>query len=261
MCSLAHDNSFAEEPALWAHWPYLYKPKKRGIMTKCLNNSLKIDKIYMTELIFGGSQELSYYLSHKTRHLVAQAKQGDRSALNQLCWVYGERIRRRIRLRMGKELRSKLESVDIVQDALMCALRDLEDFTYTNEEDFLRWLGRIAENRIRSNLEKLHAEKRDIRKEIPLNDGVSTSEGDPDRIPELARNTTPSMILSKKEDLDRLEKAIDKLKPEYRQVIVWAKIDGLSYREIGGRLGKSADAAGHLLLRAMVSLTDTFWTI
>jgi RNA polymerase sigma-70 factor (ECF subfamily) len=230
-------------------------------MTNFLKNSLKIGKIYVKEMTFGGSQELSYYLSHKTRHLVAQAKQGDQSALNQLCWVYGERIRRRIRLRMGKELRSKLESVDIVQDALMCAFRNLEDFTYTSEGDFLRWLGRIAENRIRSNLEKLHADKRDIHKEISLNNGVSMSKGDPVQIPELARNTTPSVILSKKEDLDRLEKAIDKLKPEYRQIIVWAKIDGLSYKEIGERLGKSADAAGHLLLRAMVSLTDTFWTI
>ncbi|MHC4300230.1 MAG: RNA polymerase sigma factor, partial [Planctomycetota bacterium] len=65
----------------------------------------------------------------------------------------------------------------------------------------------------------------------------------------------------RREELDKLEKAIDKLKPEYREVIVWAKIDGLSYKEIGDRLGKSADAAGHLLLRAMVALTDTFWTI
>jgi RNA polymerase sigma-70 factor (ECF subfamily) len=160
---------------------------------------------------------------------------------------------------MGKELRSKLESMDIVQDALMCALRDLEDFTYTNEGDFLRWLGTIAENRIRDNLQNLHADKRDIRKERPLKDYASTSTDDPARIPEPARNTTPSVILSRKEELDKLEKAIDKLKPEYRQVIVLAKIDGLSYREIGDRLGKSADAAGHLLLRAMVSLTETFW--
>jgi RNA polymerase sigma-70 factor (ECF subfamily) len=162
---------------------------------------------------------------------------------------------------MGKELRSKLESVDIVQDALMCALRDLEDFTYKNEGDFLRWLGKIAENRIRDNLDKLHADKRDIRKETPLNECASTFRDDRARVLEPARNTTPSVILSRKEELDKLEKAIDQLKPEYRKVIVLAKIDGLSYNQIGERLGKSADAVGHLLLRAMVVLTDTFWTI
>ena len=125
----------------------------------------------------------------------------------------------------------------------------------------LRWLGKIAENRIRDNLDRLHAGKRDIRKERPLHKDASRSRNDHARVHEPARNTTPSLILSGREELDKLEEAIDQLKPEYRQVIVWAKLDGLSYREIGERLGKSADAAGHLLLRAMVALTDTFWTI
>ena len=204
---------------------------------------------------------MNNFLSHKTQHLVTLAKEGDRSALDQLCEVYGERVRRIIRLRMGKELRSKLESMDMVQSVLMCALRDLEDFTYTSEGDFLRWLGKIAENRIRDNLDKLHADKRNIRKEIPLYDYASTSGDDRARSLEPARNTTPSVILSRREELDKLEKAIDELKPEYREVIVLAKIDGLSYKEIGERLGKSADAAGHLLLRAMVALTEAFWTI
>ncbi|MHC4707344.1 MAG: RNA polymerase sigma factor [Planctomycetota bacterium] len=204
---------------------------------------------------------MSKDFNYKTQQLVTLAKQGDRSALDQLCVVYGERVRRVIRLRMGKELRSKLESMDMVQDVLMCAFRDLGDFTYISEGDFLRWLWTIAENRIRDNLDKLHADKRDIRKEIPLDDDASNSRNDRVGIFEPARNTTPSLVLSRREELDKLEKAIDKLKPEYRKVIVLAKIDGLSYEEIGDKLGKSADAAGHLLLRAMVALTDTFWTI
>ena len=204
---------------------------------------------------------MMYNIDQKTQELVTLAKGGNEPALEQLCRIYGERVRRIIRLRMGNELRSKLESMDMVQDVLMCAFRDLEEFTYTSEGDFLRWLGQIAENRIRDNLDKLRADKRDIRKEIPLQDDATKSRDDRARVFEPARNTTPSVILSKKEELDKLEKAIDKLKPEYKEVIIWAKIDGLSYKEIGSRLGKSADAAGHLLLRAMVSLTDTFWAI
>jgi len=204
---------------------------------------------------------LMYSIDQKTQELVTLAKGGNESALERLCRVYGERVRRIIRLRMGQELRSRLESMDMVQDVFMCAFRDLEEFNYTSQGDFLRWLGQIAENRIRDNLDKIHADKRDIRKEIPLQDDAATSRDDHARVFEPARNTTPSVILSQKEDLDKLEKAIDKLRPEYREVIIWAKIDGLSYKEIGNKLGKSADAAGHLLLRAMVSLTDTFWAI
>jgi len=64
--------------------------------------------------------------------------------------------------------------------------------------------------------------------------------------------------MSRKEELDRLEKAIDELKPEYKEVIVLTKIEGLSHKEIGERLGKSADAVGKLLSRAMVALTIAY---
>lgn len=197
----------------------------------------------------------------KTQELVILAKEGDDSALEQLCRVYGERVRRIVRLRMGRELRSKLDSMDLVQDALLSALEGLGDFTYKNEGDFVRWLSKIAENAFRDNLDKLYAAKRDIRKEVRLS-GYGPTTGD--RFfgtPGPIDTTTPSVIMSRKEDLDKLENAIDELKPEYRKVIVLAKIDGLSYNQIGERLGKSADAVGHLLSRAMVVLTDTFWTI
>lgn len=197
----------------------------------------------------------------KTQELVILAKEGDDSALEQLCRVYGERVRRIIRLRMGRELRSKLDSMDLVQDALLSALEGLGDFTYKNEGDFVRWLSKIAENAFRDNLDKLYAAKRDIRKEVRLGGyGPTTGDRFAGTLGPID-TTTPSVIMSRKEDLDRLENAIDELKPEYRKVIVLAKIDGLSYNQIGERLCKSADAVGHLLSRAMVALTNTFWTI
>jgi RNA polymerase sigma-70 factor (ECF subfamily) len=162
---------------------------------------------------------------------------------------------------MGKELRSKLDSVDVVQDVLLSALEGLGDFTYKNEGDFLRWLSTIAQNALRGHLDKLHTAKRDIRKEVRLDNCRPTTRAGFVRTPGPIRVTTPSVIMSRKEDLDKLENAIDELKPEYREVIVLAKIDGLSYNQIGERLGKSADAVGHLLSRAMVALTNTFWTM
>ncbi len=197
----------------------------------------------------------------KTQELVILAKEGDDSALEQLCRVYGERVRRIIRLRMGGELRSKLDSMDLVQDALLSALGGLGDFTYKNEGDFLRWLSKITQNALRDNLDKLYTDKRDIRKEVRLESYEPTTGSGFVGTPGAIEATTPSVIMSKKEDLDKLEKAIDELKPDYRKVIVLSKIDGLSYKEIGDRLGKSIDSVGHLLSRAMVALTEAFWTI
>ena len=200
-------------------------------------------------------------VDQKTRELVALAKNGDKSALNQLYRVYMERVRWMLRLRMSKELRSKLESMDLVQDTLIHALNGLDDFTYKNEGDFVRWLSKIAENELRGSLKKLHADKRDIRKEVQLDNYGLTTTGGVVGTPGPIQATTPSVIMSRKEDLDKLEKAIDELKPEYKKVIVLAKIDGLSYKEIGERLGKSADAVGMLLSRAIVALTIAFGRI
>jgi len=197
----------------------------------------------------------------KTQELVTLAKGGDEPALGQLCSVYGERVRRIIRLRMGTEIRPRLDSMDLVQDALVSALGGLKDFTYKNEGDFLRWLVRITQNQLRDNIDKLYTNKRDIRKEVRLENYRPTTGGRFAGNPGPIANTTPSVIMSKKEDLDKLEKAIDQLKPDYKEVIVLAKIEGLSYKEIADKLGKTIDSVAHLLSRAMLALTETFWTI
>jgi RNA polymerase sigma-70 factor (ECF subfamily) len=195
---------------------------------------------------------------NQTQQLLVLAKAGDTAALNKLCAVYGERVRRIIRLRMGNELRSRLESMDLVQDAFISALRGLENFTYQNEGDFLRWISKIAENRLRDNLDQLHADKRDIRKEIPLKDNRRDTQSSFIMTNEPVNATTPSIIMSKRENLDKLEKAIDKLKPEYREVVILTRLENLSYKEAADRLGKTPDAVRMLLSRAMVELSRDF---
>ncbi len=197
-------------------------------------------------------------LANRTQQLVALAKEGNDSALNQLFNVYGERVHWIVRLRMGKELRSKLESMDLVQDVLFSALRDLGDFTYKDEGDFLRWLSKIAENRLRDNVDKLHTDKRDIRKEVRLDNHGPTTGGRFFGVRGPIDATTPSVIMSRKEDLDELAKAMDQMKPEYKEVIVLTKIEGLSYKEISDRLGKSSEAVRKLVSRAMAVLTSVF---
>ena len=197
-------------------------------------------------------------LTNKTQYLVALAQGGDESALNQLCKVYEPRVRWMIRLRMGKELRSKLESMDLVQDTLVNVLRGLDNFTYKNEGDFVRWLSKISENELRRNLKRLWTDKRDIRKEAQLDNCDPTTGSAFIKIHGPIDTTTPSVIISRKEELNKLEKAMDELKPEYREAIILAKIEGLSYKDISKRLGKSSDAVRKLVSHAIIALTNVF---
>lgn len=201
---------------------------------------------------------MRYTSIRKTQQLVTLAQDGDNSAMDQLCKVYSERIQRIVRFRMGNELRGKLESMDLVQDAFVEAVRDLDRFEYKDEGDFLRWMSKIAENRIRDNLKHLHADKRDIRREVPMDHRVPTTRDSTPRMPEPLRTTTPSVIMSVSEELDKLENAMNLLKPEYREVIVLNQIEGLSLKKIGDKLGKSPDAVRMLVARAMASLAGAF---
>jgi RNA polymerase sigma-70 factor (ECF subfamily) len=159
---------------------------------------------------------------------------------------------------MGAELRSKLESVDVVQDVLLSAFKDLGKFTCKTEGDFLRWVSKIAENRLRGHLQRFHANKRDIRKEVRLDGHWPTADDSVVAAMDAVVTATPSAIVSKREELDKLSRAIDALRPEYRQVIVLTKIERLSYKEIGDQLGKSSEAVRKLVSRALEELITVF---
>ena len=140
-------------------------------------------------------------------------------------------------------------------------LERVRRLTYKDEGDFVRWLSKIAENEIRGSLKKLHADKRDIRKEVRLYNYGPITGGGFVRTPGPIEATTPSVIMSRKEDLAKLEKAMDELKPEYREAIILTKIEGLSYGKVATRLDKSPDAVRMLATRAMVSLAAAFRSI
>lgn len=238
--------------------PYSCQREIHGEMTQDLKILSANVIINLSPCAFRSWRTVSVATMKKTQQLVALAQRGDQSALGQLCGVYGERLRRMVRLRMGPEIRSQLESMDLVQDALIAALTGLGDFTYRHEGDFLRWLSRIAENRIRDQLDRLHAGKRDIRKEVRLDRTAENSANGHVHTVVPMITTTPSFIVSQREELDRLERAMDRLKPEYRNVIVLAKLEGLGHEEIAQKLGKGSAAVAKLLSRAIVALANAF---
>jgi len=199
-------------------------------------------------------------VDQNTHQLVSSAQKGDRFALEQLCNVYAERIRRIVRLRIGPELRIQLESMDLVQDALIAAVTGLKDFRDHDDGDFMRWLVKIAENRIRDHVDHIHAAKRDVRRQVRLEakDSVNESSCRKPCISTPVVTTTPSVLLARREELDRLEKAMDRLTDDYREVLLLARIEGLPHEQIAERMNRSPAAVAKLLSRAIVALANEF---
>src|SRR5687767_6103783 len=177
--------------------------------------------------------------------LLARAKQGSDAALGLLYERCAGRLLAFIRLRLGRDLRTRLESRDILQASLLKSLEHLDDLKGTETRSLMAWLARIAEHEIRDRADFYQRERRDAAREMPLEDDAP--------IKALTRSALSRVILD--EEAQRLENALESLSPPHREVVLLRKFEELSFGEIGARLGKSEDAARMLLARAMTALT------
>ncbi len=184
-------------------------------------------------------------MSTETSTLLRQAREGSPDALNRLYERCAGRLLAFIRLRLGKDLRSRLESRDILQGTLLKSLDHLAEFRGTETRSLMAWLARIAEHEIRDHADFHHRQRRDAARDVPLDEDAP--------LPALTRSALSRVILD--EEAHRLEAALDALPPAHRDVILMRKFEDLSFAEIGQRLGKSEDAARMLLARAMTTLT------
>lgn len=170
-----------------------------------------------------------------THVLWRQARAGDQSAYERLFSLHADRVLVFIRSRLGK-LREKIEPEDVLQDAYLSAHRSFASFEYTDDGAFLRWLCRIIDNRLRDAHDYFTAKKR---------------QGVP--VPRAAL-TGPVTALNRIENRDRIERALEQLSDEHREVLLLRYFEGLSAEETGQRMNRSPGAVGNLMVRALAAL-------
>jgi RNA polymerase sigma-70 factor, ECF subfamily len=157
----------------------------------------------------------------------------------------GPRLLSFIRLKMGRSLRARLESRDILQATFMKSLQHLGDFEGADSRAFTGWLMRIAENEIRDRADFHGRRQRDARQEEDV--------AQHDEVAARTRSALSRLIFD--EEAERLERAIESLSDAHREVILLRAFEELSFPDIGRRLGKSEDASRMLYARAMTALT------
>lgn len=177
--------------------------------------------------------------------LLQRARSGSPEALNLLYERCAGRLLAFIRLRLGRDLRSRLESRDILQATLVKSLEHLGDLKGNETRSLMAWLARIAEHEIRDCADFHHRQRRDAARDLAIDDAVA--------LPALTRSALSRVILD--EQAEQLEEALESMSPDHRDVILLRKFEELSFAEIGRRLGKSEDACRMLLARAMTALT------
>ncbi len=177
-----------------------------------------------------------------TQRLVERAKSGDRDAFDQLAERFRRRLGSSVEAWSKFQLGPKLDPDDTIQETFVRAHRALPRFEWDGGDDsFFRWLCGIAKRALAQMAE-------DARKARPPSTAADVPVGTP----------SPSQILRRQERFDRLEAAVEKLTPEYRQVVLLSRIEGLSAKEIADRMNRSPNAVRHLIVRALRELRAHF---
>ena len=193
-----------------------------------------------------------------TQVLIEQVQQGDQTPLNELLDRYQMRVLAAVRMRLGAKLRRKLESCDVVQDVMIDALRKVKSFDFRTEGAFLKYLNQVVANKIRDEADRWGAQRRNMDREVFLDAGRSSGCAIPLNTPGDRSAPTPSKIVSLHEDLALMERAMDRLAEDQRELILGVKIEGRSYAEIAEDTGATEDAVRMRVRRAVLALTRIY---
>jgi len=173
-------------------------------------------------------------LEESVELLVRKAQGGDRAAFGKLFDAHRQRLLERIQTRMGRKLKLEQDPEDVLQETFLRAFHTVDRFQPKGTDSFFSWITTIAEHLILNASQKRRPDSLTVE---PRGSAVS-----------------PSTALRRKERFSRLEAALGALTPEQKEVVLLARIEGLSFPEIAAQTGKSQPAVRQLLSRALKRL-------
>lgn len=147
--------------------------------------------------------------------------------------------------RAGQLVGSRESSADLAQSVCREVLEHVDRFRHGNEQGFRQWLYRTAERKLVDRARYWRAQRRDARREA----GPCA--------PDLAGLfSTPSHDAMVREDLERARAAFEALPARYRDVIVLARVEGLTARQIAERLDAKEGTVRSLLSRGLAKISE-----
>ncbi|MFZ5788822.1 MAG: RNA polymerase sigma factor, partial [Acidobacteriota bacterium] len=171
---------------------------------------------------------------------VARARDGDESAFEALVSRHERTVWRVCRRMLG----DPDAATDATQDAFLRVYRALGRFR--GEATFRTWVIGIAINVCRNHLGSAAA--RLGRHSVPLDDSPAGGESRPLPLPDPAPG--PEALARASEVREALERAMKRLAPEHREVIVLAEIQGMPHETIAAAIGVRAGTVKSRLSRA-----------
>jgi RNA polymerase sigma-70 factor (ECF subfamily) len=189
--------------------------------------------------------------------LLARARRDGEAAFGELLELYRNYLHLLARAQIGRDLRSKVDPSDLVQETFLAAHRDFARFRGTTEGELVAWLRQILAARLADMVRRhLKAKSRDARLERRLADELDHSSQALER-GLVTLQLSPSEQAHRREQAVLLADALKTLPPDYEEVIVLRHLEGLRFPDIAPRMGRSLDSVEKLWVRALARLRRT----
>jgi RNA polymerase sigma factor (sigma-70 family) len=179
-------------------------------------------------------------LGSTSSHLLRSARLGDSEALGRLLARYLPRLSRWAHGRLPAWVRATVDTSDLVHDAVLGTIRRLPAFEARSRHALAAYLRAAVRNRIRD-------EHRRFRRRGTRVEGL-------DRLAD--RRPSPFELASASEDAARYRRALARLRPRDRELIVAHVELGYTHEQLGCMTARSPNAARMALQRAIHRLAE-----
>jgi RNA polymerase sigma-70 factor (ECF subfamily) len=179
--------------------------------------------------------------AESTIRLLAEARGGDRTALEALFTRYLPPLQRWAAGRLPRWARDVSDTQDLVQDTLLQTFKRIETFEPQAEGALHAYLRQALMNRIRDEIRK--------RQRRPAPASLDSQQVNPE--------PSPLEQAIGQQAVERYEAALSRLREEDRDLVIGRIELGLTYEELAEAVGKpSTDAARKAAQRALVKLIE-----
>ncbi|MEM7234715.1 MAG: RNA polymerase sigma factor [Planctomycetota bacterium] len=144
-------------------------------------------------------------------------------------------------------VRARLDADDVVHEAFLRAMENLDGYKVSTERAFYGWVHTIAKNLL------IDCSKRRSLGAIPF---ASEDDESGIRASDIADDDVGDHVDAALPWREAVEKLFARLRPADAELIRWRRLDGLSYNEISERLQKSTGAVQRAYSRAWQNLLE-----
>ena len=199
-----------------------------------------------------GTESLAQHSSSVKRQeeqlLVDRCRRGDRESFAQLMRLHEKQIYNFTYRMLGSEG----EAEDLTQDIFIAAFRGIRSFR--GEAKFSTWLYRIALNQARNRIKYLSRRNFFARQRRRADYGATTVSESPEGLPDGA--PTPEQWTMTRDLAAQVQKCLNQIPLQARQILVLRDIQGFSYNELSEMLSLKPGTVKSRLHRARAAMRE-----